>query len=335
MVGCRKETTLKKHQVKTESALYKQPKVSVVIPVYNSSAYIAEAIESVLGQTYTHFEIIVVDDGSTDKTQEILDRYRAKVKCFYQENRGVSAARNVGVRNAKGELIAFLDADDVWLPGKLEKQVRFLTQHAEVPFIFGDTDLFNDSGTVISALLRQKKMASQLPEKEFVVKNPFELLLDENFIPTSTGLVRRSVLMEAGGFDESLRSVEDRDLWLRIAIKHPMGCIPEVLSRKRLHAENISSDQLKANQSLLRVYTKILDDPMMSKRVDYHFIKSRLADLHFSLGYGYFKKGMYPEARRHFLLSLSGGLWLKPLAYFLFTLLGKHWVERLLKIKHG
>ena len=131
MVGCRKETTLKKHQVKTDSAFYKQPKVSLVIPVYNSSAYIAEAIESILGQTYTPFEIIVVDDGSADETRVKVDQYKDKIKYMYQDNRGVSAARNGGIHSAKGEHIAFLDSDDIWLPKKQEKQRQFFSRAFE------------------------------------------------------------------------------------------------------------------------------------------------------------------------------------------------------------
>lgn len=310
------------------------PLVSVIIPAFNTARYIAEAIESVLAQTYSRHEIIVSDDGSTDKTREVLEPFKEKVRYLYQENRGVSAARNLGVRFAKGDLIAFLDADDVWLPRRLEKQMGFLEKHPDVSMVFADCELFSRSGTVAGSFLGEKKCFGNFIGGERVIPDAFERLLDENYIPTSTVILKRGSFQGVGGFDESLRSVEDRDLWLRIAVKHPVGCVPDVLSRKRLHSENISSDQVEALRSQIRVYTKILGDPLMSKRADHPFIKSRLAELHFMLGYGYFKKGIYPEARENFILSHSGGMWIKPAAYFALTLMGKRWVERLLKVKH-
>lgn len=109
--------------------------VSVIIPTYNSAPYIVDAIGSVLAQTYQNLEIIVVDDGSNDNTREVLVRYRDKITCLYQENRGVSAARNRGMQHAQGEFIALLDADDIWLPTKLERQLRFMFEHMDVELV--------------------------------------------------------------------------------------------------------------------------------------------------------------------------------------------------------
>ena len=299
------------------------PSVSVIIPTYNSDGYITQAITSVLSQTYSDYEIIVIDDGSTDDTRTALISYMDKITYLYQDNRGVSAARNLGIRHARAELIAFLDADDVWLPQKLEEQLRFVTQNSHVALVFGDAELFDVAGTVMPAYLRQKAIASCLSTDTTILKDAFNLLLEENFIVTSTALVRRWCLQKVGGFDESLRSVEDRDLWLRIARRFPIGCVLPPLTRKRVHDSNISDDTLLALQSRIKVIeraTMVEDSPRACRP---YGLQSRLARLYFLLGYDYFDKEEYKKARENFLVSLSKELRAKAVIYYLASILGK------------
>lgn len=297
------------------------PLFSVIIPTYNSAAYIAEAIESVLVQTYQNFEIVVVDDGSTDGTRAILVPCSDRITYLSQANRGPSAARNLGIQHSRGELIGFLDADDIWLPNKLERQLQFMVDHMDVALVFGDVELFNEHGTVTPTFLGQKAIASRLHGGEVIIKDAFRSLLRENFITTTTVTVRRSCLREVGGFDELLRSVEDRDLWLRIAGRCPIGCVPEIVGRKRVHGHNISSNGHLATQSLIRVLEKRAIDPSISGALNLA-LREQLAHLYFLLGYSHFDRQEYHEARQSFRWSLARKIEAKPIAYYLATLLG-------------
>lgn len=214
------------------------PRVSVVVPVYNRAAYIEASIRSVLAQNFVAFEVIVVDDGSTDdsfaRASGIGD---SRVVCHRQTNSGGPAApRNVGISLARGEYVAFLDSDDLWLPDKLERQVQSLDARPDAGMAFNLATYFDDTGALG---LRAPKVA-HVPEALFA-----SLLLDGNFLPTSSVIVRRDVLARTGGFDEAarFRAVEDFDLWLRIAHAQPVLFLPHVLSQHRVHAGNISQDR--------------------------------------------------------------------------------------------
>jgi len=168
-------------------------KVSVIIPTYNCVNYLLSAMESVFAQTYQDFEVIVVDDGSTDGTREVLSPYTDKIKYIYQENRGVSSARNRGVRESVGEYIAFLDADDVWVgEDKLSIQVDVLERNEKVGLVYGKMAMVDSSG----------KQYGIKPEK--TVGPTFKELIETGgHIPTSTVLVRKKCFEKAGYFDES------------------------------------------------------------------------------------------------------------------------------------
>lgn len=307
--------------------------VSVVIPCYNSALYIDEAIRSVLAQTYQNVETIVVDDGSTDDTKAVLIPYLDRVTYIHQENRGVSAARNLGVHHAKGQLIAFLDADDIWMPNKLEKQVEFLQKRPEVSLVFGDAEIFDVSGIIVRSFISEKRIASDLADSEIVMTESFLLLIRENFIVTSTVAVRRSCLEKVGGFDESLRSVEDRDLWLRIGRTFAIGYIPVVVTRKRVHESNLSSNNLVATISRVRALEKawlsVRDKDIQSRAG----VESALAESYFWCGHKYFARGKYREAQSHFRRSLSKRVYARTVAYYVATFLGGAIVTRLRRLK--
>lgn len=295
--------------------------VSVIVPTYNSAPYIVDAIESVLAQTYQNLEIIVIDDGSNDNARGVLVPYRDKITYLYQENRGVSAARNLGIGHAKGEYIAFLDADDIWLPGKLDRQMQFLEGNTNVALVFGDAELFDVNRTDIPCP-EQRMSKSRLEERETPKDDVFELLLYGNFITTSTVMLRRSCLERVGGFDESLRSVEDRDLWLRIADKFCIGYIQAVLCRKRLHGSNISSDAPLAAASRIKVLERAVRRRWKRDAELPSGVRTSLAVAYFSLGYSYFDRGDYQRARDNIRLSLRKKIQAKAIMYYVATIMG-------------
>ena len=198
------------------------PLVSVIVPTYNRAHMLKEAIDSVLAQSYTRFELIVVDDGSTDATNALLKSYGHSIKTIYQENRGVSAARNSGIRAASGELIALLDSDDYWLPEKLTAQVDlFVTQPQAI--ICQTEEIWIRNGVRVNPKQRHKKQSGMI----------FEASLHLCLISPSAVMMRKSLLDKVGTFDEKMPACEDYDLWLRITCRYPAHLIPKQLIVKR------------------------------------------------------------------------------------------------------
>lgn len=224
--------------------------ISVVIPTYNYGRFLARAISSVLEQTHPVLEIIVVDDGSTDNTREVAQGFGDRIQYLYKENRGSSAARNAGIRIARGEWIGFLDADDAWVPEKNAKVRELLQEHPEAVMIYHPHVLLSDEGPV--GYRRAAEPDELFPE-----------LLYHNFISGgSSALVRRSVLLDLGGFDESLQAVEDWDMWTRVALRYPLHRIGEPLSLVWRHK------QAKGMNAVRRtVGTRVLVDKTLIKGV--------------------------------------------------------------------
>jgi glycosyltransferase involved in cell wall biosynthesis len=209
-------------------------KISVIIPCYNSASTIRETLESVLSQTYRDLETVVVDDGSTDQTKEIVLTMAPQIKYLYQENSGQSAARNEGIRAATGEFIAFVDSDDLWLPKKMEKQMHALTQH-QADWCYCDCLYFRDTDQKILGVYSKLIYP---PQQGWIAPS----LILGNCLASPTPIVRRSLLEKTGLFDESpmIRSREDWELWLRIAVQAPVIYIPEALCKHRIHAGSIT-----------------------------------------------------------------------------------------------
>ena len=221
------------------------PLVTVVIPCYNQARFLGEAIESVLAQSYTNFEIVVVDDGSTDNTSEVAGHY-PKVRCVRQENRGVSAARNAGLAHARGEYVVFLDADDRLLPRALEVGVRELGTHPESAFVFGYHNNIATDGT--PGALRGNFTSHPLPNE----RDQYLALLHRCYIRTHTVMYRRSVFDSVGGFDTSLNASEDFDMYLRITREFPVHHHDEVVAeyRRRHGANTIGNPELILSTSI-------------------------------------------------------------------------------------
>lgn len=221
-----------------------EPLVSVIIPCYNHARFLPESVESALAQTYPHVEVLVIDDGSTDETREVASRYGDRIRYIYQENAGLAAARNTGIREARGELIGLLDADDRWLPRKLEVQVPH----------------FAEPAVGLAHTSYRKFPPPDYPEKEWLVpEGAGPTYLDElrlNRIGVLTAVFRRALALEVGGFDETLRSCEDWDLWTRLIERsQAVGCA-EVLAEYRLHPGSMSTNAERMFRSRLRVLEK-------------------------------------------------------------------------------
>jgi glycosyltransferase involved in cell wall biosynthesis len=220
--------------------------VSVVIPCYNQAHFLGEAIESVLAQSYPHFEIVVVDDGSTDDTSEVAARYQA-VRLVRQENQGLAAARNSGIRESEGGYLVFLDADDRLLPGALEVGVEHLNAHPECAFVFGRCRFVTSDGSPL-----WESQLSRAIEGDHYVE-----LLQGNYISNpATVIYRRSVFESVGDFDTSISPAADYELYYRIARNFPIYCHDAVVTEYRRHGANMTHNSmlmLKSNVAALRL----------------------------------------------------------------------------------
>lgn len=226
------------------------PTVSVVIPAYNAEPFVAMTVKSVLQQTYQDLEVIVVDDGSTDRTAAALEEFGDRIRVHRQANAGVAAARNAGVELSSGSWIAFLDADDLWLPNKLERQ---LASH-RAPLVY--TDRFN-IGARGGLPLVQSGVTKMHDGDVFL-----PLLLEGNFITNSSVLIRREVFDATGGFAAGVSPAEDWDLWLRVAERHPVAFCPEPLVRYRFHPDGASRN----HQQIGRMRTRVVARALMRER---------------------------------------------------------------------
>ncbi len=197
------------------------PFFSIILPTYNRAGLLRRAVESVLEQTFRDFELIVVDDGSTDDTPQIMEEYRLSLRYLRQENRGVSAARNLGIAHSSSPRVAFLDSDDYWLPGKLEAHRRFIDDHPSIRF-HQTEEIWVRQGRRVNPMKKHAKPEGDifLPSLHLCLVSPSCVCMD------------RSLFDDFGLFDENLPACEDYDLWLRIAWKERAGLVPEPLTVK-------------------------------------------------------------------------------------------------------
>ena len=227
-------------------------RVSVIIPTFNRAAMLAEALDSVLAQDFDAFELILVDDGSADRTQQVLAPYGYRLRVARQENRGVSAARNLGVALGRGELIAFLDSDDLWRPGKLRTQAAYMDAHPELG-ICQTEEIWIRDGRRVNPRLRHRKAAGMF----------FERSLELCLVSPSAVMMRRHLFERVGGFDESLPACEDYDLWLRIGCRQPVGLIDAPLVVKRGGHPDQLSRQPGLDRYRIRAIAKLLDGGLL------------------------------------------------------------------------
>jgi len=268
--------------------------VSVIIPVYNGERTIKKAIESVFFQNYKDWEIIIVDDGSTDKTSQIIKELKSeKIRYFYQKNQGRSKARNKGILLAKGEYIAFLDSDDVWLEEHLQKEIKVLESHPNVSLVYSEVEIIGEDGNIFPMGPNWKpKRYSGLPLNQ---------LIEENFIPFSSSLVRKKCFEEIGLFDSDMEPSEDWDIWLRIVKNgHKVYYINEVLTQYRWKEANLSKEyQKRMVEGGLKVLLKFYKNYSLEKSTLKFWIRSYLSRINTLISFVY-DKPFSPEIKRYF-----------------------------------
>ena len=264
--------------------------VSVIIPCFNHEDYISETINSVLDQSYSNIELIVVDDGCTDGSRAILENYGSTISLLEHSgrvNKGQSAAINISLKSASGEFIAILDSDDLFCPTKIEKQVAYLTNHPDVGAVYSNGMNIKADGTPMYTLY---------PEGKQPIIGPDPVLENCAYNLPSNTLVRKSVFDKAGFLDESLRSAQDHDMAIRVAEVAPVGYINEVLWAYRRHDASIS--HTRTLERWINGF-KILDAAV--KRYPYP-LKTRLrrrAVLHFRLGQCLLQQKSYIKGSYH------------------------------------
>ncbi len=296
------------------------PCVSVIMPVYNAANFLSAALESALKQTFEDFEIIVVDDGSTDGTRELLQtfeqNFEPRVRVLRQANAGASSARNTAIRAARGEFIAFLDSDDLWEPQKLELQVAALRERPEAGVCFGESLYFDE----------EKSWDANFKDRAPAFGMIFKLLLTEHIIAMSSVMVRKSCLDEVGLFDESLIGCEDYNLYLRLAQRFPFRFLAQPLTHLRCHEASLSNDLVQMRRDEIANVEKIAalfpDMAIPQRRLcaqisfrfgQYHFDRHEFAvaracfarSLHYAPlrvgAYVYLAAALLPDSTRHLL----------------------------------
>lgn len=299
--------------------------VSVVIPAFNSATYLGEALDSVLAQTYQPIEVIVVDDGSEDETAQVAAAYSGKITYIRKERGGPAAARNVGIREAKGEWIAFQDADDIWMPELLEKLVKAAAETG-ADLVFCDSLTLKDNGVVGASRLERSGFKKRLDAlaSHSILRDPFEQLLDGGCcIHTPGVLVRRDALLQVGLFDEAFYGYEEVDLWLRLALSFRFAVLKDALHLRRIHAGNMSHDGLVLLTGEIKTYEKLeryaptLTRGTRLRRV----LRKRKAELLREQGAIYLGRGDVHSARKSWAKSFRFSCSPRLAAYWLATYL--------------
>ena len=271
------------------------PAVSVIIPTYNRAVLVQQAVESVLKQTFRDYELIVVDDGSTDGTDRALERFGGRLRYVYQTNRGPSAARNRGVHEAQGAFIAFLDSDDLWVPQKLARQLTALRDRADRLVCYTD-EIWIRRGVRVNPRKKHHKHSG------WIFAHSLRLCL----VSPSSVLMRREFFDEVGFFDESLPVCEDYDLWLRASSRMPFLFVREPLIIKR----GGHPDQLSRRWGLdvyrVRALVKLLESGELSRRQDW-LVRHQIVRRCRILEQGFAKRGKHEEAARYRRLAHQMG----------------------------
>ncbi len=278
------------------------PNVSVIIPTYNSAKFLPETIESVLGQTYQDFELIIIDDGSTDHTKEVIASYLKdhpqKIKYFYQKNSGVSAARNHGMQAAKGSFIAIIDSDDLWFPGRLMEGMKMMDAHPNVGLVHSNVINITEEGKPFNIISRNKKFLSGYIS-DYIFLRKADILCP-------TVLFRKECCDRLGGFDHNLATLgcEDRELWIRIAKQYEIAFIDKPLAYYRVRSDSMSHNIPKMLQARLYVVDKYCpaDGPNRNLR------NLALSKIYKDLGDQFLIASDFNQAKHFYLKALSFNL---------------------------
>ena len=265
------------------------PKVSVIIPTYNRLPMVKEAVDSVLAQDFEDLELIVVDDGSTDGTSEEMKKYGGRVRLLpYAENKGVSAARNRGILQARGKYIAFLDSDDLWVKGKLKIQAAFFDDNPQYPLCYTD-EIWIRKGKRVNPMLKHAKYSGWI----------FEKCLPLCIISPSSAMMRKTLFSRVGLFDEALPVCEDYDFWLRVSSRFPIFFIDRKLIIKRGgHPDQLSQQFWGNDRYRVIALEKLLSEPYIGEEERGLILKEMEKKCRI-LSKGFAKRGNDPEAKRY------------------------------------
>jgi len=265
------------------------PKVSIIIPTYNRLPMLKEAVDSVLAQDFEDFELIVVDDGSTDGTAGEMTEYGGRVKLLqHQQTRGVSTARNYGINHAKGKYISFLDSDDLWVKGKLKIQVNFLDENPHYPLCYTD-EIWIRKGKRVNPMLKHTKYSGWILEK----------CLPLCTISPSSVMMRKTLFSRVGLFDEALPVCEDYDFWLRVSVRFPIFFINKKLIIKRGgHADQLSNRSWGNDRYRVMALEKLLSEPSVGSEERELILKEMKKKCQI-LSQGFLKRGDELEAKRY------------------------------------
>ncbi|HKI34885.1 MAG TPA: glycosyltransferase family A protein [Gemmataceae bacterium] len=283
-----------------------RPLVSAIIPVYNGEKYLRKSIESVLAQSYDPIELIVVDDGSSDGSAELASSCDWGLRLIRQPNGGVAAARNTGIGAAHGDLIAFLDQDDWWLPQKVDRQVECFRADASLGLVHTATVHYDDTRSALAG--------SSGPATSYLMGRCYDLLLLRNGIYNSSVMVSRKALDAVGLLDTAIEgnTVQDYDLWLRIAKAFPLGFVPEPLTVWRLHPGQGYWSRRRMLTEELRLLERIMEEHALPPSAA---MRRRLATLLGELGEAHLEASDGRSARRYFARALQTS-WSKRHAIF-------------------
>lgn len=286
--------------------------VSVVIPTYNNAQFVCDAIDSVLAQTYKNYEILLIDDGSKDNTGRVIEKYDGKqIRYIYQENKGLAGARNTGIKASRGELIAFLDADDMWLPEKLERQAGLMNAFPNVGLVGCGYYGVDESGERVKEMKGRNYLNKELLLNDLMVRN----------VVTGSGsgvLARKECFEKAGLFDESFRSTEDRDMWYRILNFYDLKFVTDYLVVIRVRKNSLSKNvaMMKFSQKkFIQKHLKKMDFAKKCRAYGYVYLdaareysiarKQLLAAANASLSIVVFPFKVYPDDDKYKILIKS------------------------------
>lgn len=314
--------------------------VSVIIPAFNCAEFITETLESVYQQTYTNREIVLIDDGSTDNTRSVLEPHMDRIRYFYQENRGTAAARNAGIQRSRGELIAFLDHDDLWLPEKLELQVKAMQTYPECGLVFTDGKYFDESGILRNSLIPKHihEWIDQHGTTDPMVVMGWisrEICIRSVISSASSILVRKHCLERVGYFDEGIHVADDYDLALRVAQLYPVIFLRSCLYLWRYRQESQSGSKgsrhyrwTKASISVIEKNWQIMPKEIRSA------VRARLSRMYWQCGRFYFDQNRFRDARKMFLGSLYyDTVFVPAIIYLLASHVRPSFIDRIRSIK--
>ena len=291
-----------------------KPRVSIIVPVYNGARFLPGAVRSLLDQSFTDFELIIVNDGSLDNTLEVAKSFSADTRVSIlnlPSNRGVSAARNSGIENSSGELVAFFDHDDLALKDMLRIQVGILEAYPEAALVNADVAFIDENGIIFDKFKNMPASRFANPNGKLIVSNQINELFESCYIHSNTVMVRRRALEKVGLFDEALRYAEDYNLWLRMAHYFQVAHIATIVTYYRQHGVQATINKnalLLGKFRALEAYMKACPD--YKEKINPSVRRNRMGRVHASLaGHFFWNEQDYRSARRHYLKSWKCGVW--------------------------